>query len=263
MDAATQMVVDGQRAFAMVGAILWTMLRIGALLTAMPLIGTRAVPGRIRVLIAATLAMALAPMLPAVPDWDGFTATAVLSVARELAVGASMGFLLRLIFEAGAYAGELISQSTGLSFAQMSDPLRGVNSGVVSQWFYISFGLLFFTANGHLAVVSLLMESYKALPIGTAVPDPQAFAAVAPTFFMQVMRGGITLALPVVVAMLAVNLAFGALSKAAPALNPMQLGLPLAVLLGLFLLAMLSGDFAPPVQHLFDEAFDAARRLTP
>lgn len=45
MDAATQMVIDGQRAFAMVGAIMWTMLRTGALLTAMPLIGTRAVPG--------------------------------------------------------------------------------------------------------------------------------------------------------------------------------------------------------------------------
>ncbi|RBD05971.1 flagellar biosynthetic protein FliR, partial [Xanthomonas oryzae pv. oryzae] len=27
MDAATQMVIDGQRAFAMVGAIMWTMLR--------------------------------------------------------------------------------------------------------------------------------------------------------------------------------------------------------------------------------------------
>lgn len=263
MDAATQMVIDGQRAFAMVGAVLWTMLRIGALLTAMPLIGTQAVPVRVRVLIAATLAMALAPLLPPVPEWDGFTATAVLSVARELAVGASMGFMLRLIFEAGAYAGELISQSTGLAFAQMSDPLRGVNSGVVSLWFYLSFGLLFFTANGHLALVSLLMESYKALPIGTAIPDPHAFAEVAPHFFTQVMRGGISLALPVVVAMLAVNLAFGALAKAAPALNPIQLGLPLALLVGLMLLAMLSGEFAPPVQRLFDAAFDAARRLMP
>ncbi len=174
MDAATQMVIDGQRAFAMVGAILWTMLRIGALLTAMPLIGTKAVPARIRVLIAATLAMALAPILPPVPDWDGFGGKVVLDVARELALGVSMGFMLRLIFEAGALAGEMISQGTGLSFAQMSDPLRGVNSGVVGQWFYIGFGLLFFAANGHLALVQLLVDSYKALPIGHALPDPTA-----------------------------------------------------------------------------------------
>ncbi len=175
------MVIDGQRAFAMVGAIMWTMLRTGALLTAMPLIGTRAVPGRVRVMLAGTLAMVLAPILPPVPEWDGFTAQSVLSIARELAVGASMGFMLKLIFEAGALAGELVSQSTGLSFAQMSDPMRGVTSGVIAQWFYIGFGLLFFAANGHLAVIALLVDSYKALPIGTALPDAGAFAEVAPT----------------------------------------------------------------------------------
>ncbi|HJS34078.1 MAG TPA: flagellar biosynthetic protein FliR, partial [Pseudoxanthomonas sp.] len=43
MDPATQMVIDGQQAFGMVNAILWTMLRTGALLMAAPLIGTRAV----------------------------------------------------------------------------------------------------------------------------------------------------------------------------------------------------------------------------
>jgi len=262
VDAATLMVIDGQRAFAMVGAVLWTMLRIGALLTAMPLIGTKAVPARMRVLLAATLALALAPLLPPVPDWDGFNATAVLNVARELAVGVSMGFMLRMIFEAGAFAGEMISQSTGLSFAQITDPLRGVSSGVIAQWFYLSFGLLFFAANGHLALVALLVDSYKALPIGASLPDAYAFAEVAPTFFMQVMRGGLTLALPMIVAMLAVNLAFGALSKAAPALNPIQLGLPVSVLLGLFLLASLAGELAPPVQRMFDAAFDAARQLT-
>ncbi len=68
MDAATQMVVDGSRAFAMIGAVLWTMLRIGAMLTVMPMVGSKAVPGRVRVILAGTLAIALAPILPPVPD---------------------------------------------------------------------------------------------------------------------------------------------------------------------------------------------------
>jgi len=186
----------------------------------------------------------------------------VLGVARELAIGLAIGFVLKLIFEAGALAGELVSQSTGLSFAQMSDPLRGVTSGVVAQWFYLGFGLLFFAADGHLALIQLLVDSYHAVPVGTALPDPHAFATVAPTFLLQVLRGGVTLALPMMVAMLAVNLAFGALAKAAPALNPVQLGLPVSVLLGLFLLAMLAGEMGPPVQRMFDASFDAARALT-
>lgn len=262
MDPATQMVIDGQQAFGMINAILWTMLRTGALLMAAPLIGTRAVSVRVRVIIAGALAMALAPLLPGTPDRIAFDVSTVLNVARELAVGASMGFMLRLAFEAGAMAGELISQGTGLAFAQMSDPLRGVNSGVVGQWFYLAFGLLFFTANGHLALVSLLVDSYRSLPIGTALPDVQQMLEVAPMLFGHVLRAAVGLALPVMVAMLAVNLAFGVLGRAAPALNPIQLGLPTALLLGLFLLALLAGELGPPVQRVFDLSFDAARQLT-
>ncbi|MGV8958969.1 MAG: flagellar biosynthetic protein FliR [Stenotrophomonas sp.] len=262
MDSATQMAIDGQQAFAIIGSTLWTMLRIGAMLMAMPLIGTRAVPARVRAMLAIALSVALAPILPPVPVWSGFDAATVLSIARELAIGIAIGFVLRLVFEAGAIAGEMVAQGTGLAFAQMSDPLRGGSSGVIGQWFYLLFGLLFFTANGHLALISLLVDSYKALPIGIALPDPQALLAIAPSFVMQVFRGALSLALPLTVAMLAVNLAFGVLARAAPALNPVQLGLPVALLLGMFLLTLLAGEMAPPVQRLFNAAFDAARQIT-
>ena len=258
MDSATQMAADGLQAFGMIGTILWTMLRIGAMLMAMPLIGTRAVPSRVRVVLAGALAVALSPLLPPVPQWTGFDAATVLSIARELAIGVSIGFLLRLVFEAGAMAGELVAQGTGLAFAQMSDPLRGGSSGVIGQWFYLLFGLLFFSTNGHLALISLLMDSYKAVPIGAALPNIDTFLSAAPTFALQVFRGALGLALPLTVAMLAINLAFGVLARAAPALNPIQLGLPVALLLGLFLLTVLAGEMGPPVQRLFDAAFDAA-----
>ncbi|PSD26909.1 flagellar biosynthetic protein FliR [Stenotrophomonas maltophilia] len=262
MDAATQMAADGLQAFGMIGTVLWTMLRIGAVAMAMPMVGTRAVPSRVRVVLAGTLAIALAPPAPPVPDWTGFDAATVLTIARELAIGVSIGFMLRLVFEAGAMAGELIAQGTGLAFAQMSDPLRGGTSGVIGQWFYLLFGLLFFTANGHLALISLLVDSYRALPIGAPLPDPHAFFSIAPTFLLTVLRGALSLAIPLTVAMLAVNLAFGVLARAAPALNPIQLGLPVSLLLGLFLLALLAGEMGPPVQRLFDAAFQAADAVT-
>lgn len=261
MDPATAMLIDGQQAFGMIGTVLWTMMRTGAMLMAMPLIGTRAVSVRIRVLVAGALAMAIAPMLPPPPQSGGLDAATVLGVARELALGVAMGFVLRLVFEAGALAGELVSQSMGLAFAQMNDPLRGTSSGVVAQWFYLAFGLLFFAADGHLAMVALLVRSYQALPIGAAWGDAGASIGAIVELFSLVLRGGLTLALPVMVALLATNLAFGVLARAAPALNPIQLGLPVAVLMGLFLLAVLAGELAAPVQGLLDEAFAAGARV--
>ena len=262
MDTATRVVIDGQQAFGMISALLWVALRVGALLMAMPLIGTRAIPARIRVMAALALSLALAPLLPPPPPWQGLDAATVLSVARELALGVAMGFVLRLMFEAGALAGELVSQGMGLSFAQMSDPLRGTSSGVVAQWFYLAFGLLFFASDGHLAMVTLLVRSYQALPLAAPWPDAQAMLAVVPDLFTQVLRGGLTLALPVMVALLACNLAFGVLARAAPALNPIQLGLPVAVLMGLFLLAVLAGELAAPLRALLDTAYGAAARVT-
>lgn len=261
MDSATQMAIDGQQAFAIIGTALWIMLRIGALLMAMPLVGTRAVPARVRAMLAVALSVALAPILPPVPVWNGFDSITVLTIARELTIGITIGFLLRMVFEAGAMAGEFIAQSTGLAFAQMADPMRGGSSGVIAQWFYLMFGLLFFTTNGHLALISLLVDSYKSLPVGTPLPDPVALLSLAPSFLTQVFRGALTLAIPLTVAMLAVNISFGVLARAAPALNPMQLGLPVALLLGMFLLTLLAGEMGPPVQRLFNAAFDTARQV--
>lgn len=261
MDPATAMVVDGQQAFGMIGTVMWTMLRTGALLMAMPLIGTRAVPVRIRVLVAGALAMALSPMLPPVPEFAGIDAATVLGVARELALGVAMGFCLRLVFEAGAFAGELVSQGMGLSFAQMNDPLRGTSSGVVAQWFYLAFGLLFFASDGHLAMIAMLVRSYQALPIGADWPGVASGLSVPVELFSAVLRGGLGLALPLMMAMLATNLTFGVLAKAAPSLHPVQLGLPVAVLTGFFLLAMLAGEIAQPMQALFDRAFEAGMAI--
>ncbi len=123
MDAATQMAADDLQAFGMIGTVLWTMLRIGAVAMAMPMVGTRAVPSQVRVVLAGTLATG-----PAAPGagLDRLRRRHGADHRAQLAIGVSIGFLLRLVFEAGAMAGELIAQGTGLAFAQMSDPLRVV-----------------------------------------------------------------------------------------------------------------------------------------
>jgi len=262
MDAVTTMAVDGQAAFSIIVNLMWSMLRIGAALMVLPLIGTHAVPKRVRVLLAGVLALAITPLLPPPPHWNTLDATLVMDVARELAVGVIIGLIVRLAFEAGALTGNLIATGSGLAFAQMNDPLRGVQSNVVGQWFYLAFGLVFFASDGHLAVIELLLHSYHALPIGSALPDPGTIPTAALAFFPKVLVAGVSLALPVMVALLAVNLAFGVLARAAPALNPIQLGLPVSILVGLVLLVLFSGELAPPVQRLLGAAFESVAQAT-
>lgn len=261
MDTVTLTSASGVDLFALLAAVLWHALRIGAALQVLPAIGGRAIPARARLMATLAIAGALASFLPAPPS-AAFDAATVLSVMREFAVGIAIGLMLRLAFEAGQLAGELVSQGMGLSFATMADPLSGASSPVLAQWFYLSFALLFFTADGHLALVSLVAESYGPLPIGQALPDRAEFVAQVPAFFSTVLRAGVLLALPVMTALLAVNLAFGVLSRAASQLNPIAIGLPVSLLVGLLLLVLLARQLQGPVQQLFGEAFAAARALT-
>ncbi len=261
MDPVTAATIDGLDLFGMLGTVLWHLLRIGAALQVLPVIGGQGMPMRARLIVAVALAAAMSSVLPA-PPVAGLDAATVLAVMREMAVGIAIGLVLRLAFEAGRLAGELISQGMALSMATLADPLSGASSNVLSQWFYLMFALLFFAVDGHLALVQLLADSYRTLPIGTALPDPMHLASALPVFFSTVLRTGVLLALPVMMALLASNLAFGVLSRAAAALNPIVIGIPVALLVGLVLITFAAREMQAPVEALFQEAFLAARALT-
>lgn len=261
METVSLASMAGVDIFGMLARVLWYALRIGAALQVLPVIGGRGIPARARLITTLALSAALSTVLPAPPPMAVDAATA-LGVLREFTVGIAIGLMLRLAFEAGQLAGELVSQGMGLSFATMADPLSGASSPVLSQWFYLSFALLFFTVDGHLALVGLLADSYGGLPIGAALPDVDALLAAVPAFFSHCLRAGALLALPVMMALLAVNIAFGVLARAAAQLNPMAIGLPVSLLVGLLLLMLLMRELETPVRLLFEDAFAAARALT-
>jgi flagellar biosynthetic protein FliR len=261
MDAVTLTTASGVDLFAMLGTVLWHVLRIGAALQALPMIGGKSVPARARLMIALAIAASVSSLLPAPPP-AAIDAATVLNVVREFAIGIAIGLMLRIAFEAGQLAGELVSQGMGLSFATLANPLSDAASPVLSQWFYLAFGMVFFALDAHLALVRLLLDSYHALPVGAPIADVQGFLATVPGFFGTALRAGLLLALPVMMALLAVNLAFGVLSRAAAQLNPMSLGLPVSLLVGLALLMLLARELLGPVQALFEQAFAAARAVT-
>lgn len=254
-------VLDGEAMLAVINATLWASIRLGGMLMVAPLFGTRSVPRRVKAMLAIALGFAMAPLAGPPPPLPGIDPLTVLVVARELFIGVGIGFVLRLAFEAGALAGEYIAQGTGLSFAVLADPMRGVNAGVVGQWFYLCFSLIFLSLNGHLMLVELMADSWRAVPLSSGwLPDAEALRAV-PEFAQQMFVVAIQIALPVVLALLVVNLSFGVMARAAPSLNPIQLGLPASLLVGLILIGTLTGQLLGPVRALLEQAFGQALGL--
>jgi len=211
--------------------VVWPFFRIAGMIMVLPLFSALSVPPQIRILLALVLALMLGPQINQAPAVDPLSATAFLVTAQQVSIGAVMGFMVVLAFGALSIAGEGIAMSMGLGFAQMTDPQTGFSVPVISNYFNVVAALLFLALNGHLALISLTVDSFRLLPISDAGLTGSDLYAVL-HWASQMYIGAVLVALPAFAALLTVNLGFGVITRAAPQLNIFAVGFPAMILLG-------------------------------
>jgi flagellar biosynthetic protein FliR len=240
---------------AWVSPLLWPFLRVLALFGAMPVIGQRGVPMRLRVALAFLITVCAQASLPDMPTVALDSAAALLLVVQQLLVGLTLACAARIVFTAIEFAGELIGLQMGLNFAGFFDPMTGGQTTAVSKFFGISISWLFIVINGHLLLISAVVQSFHAFPVG---PEPFAFLhAVQPQVWgAEVFRLGLWIALPLVAMLLFVNLMLGIISRVAQQMNVFAIGFPITVgvgLLGVLLtLPMMQMPFTIALERLLE-----------
>jgi len=217
---------------AWVSPIVWPFLRVLALFGAMPVLGQRSVPMRLRVALAFLIALCAQASLPEMPVVALDSALALLLLIQQLLVGLTLAFAARIVFAAIELAGEVIGLQMGMNFAGFFDPLTGGQSTSVSKFFGVSISWLFILINGHLLLISAVVQSFRAFPVG---PEPFAFLrAVQPQVWgMEVFHLGLWISLPLVAMLLFVNLVLGIISRVAAQMNVFAVGFPITLGLGL------------------------------
>ena len=219
---------------------IWPFVRIGAFVMVMPVIGSSFVPPPVRLLLAVALTAVIAPVIPHSATTEVLSAEGLVTVIQEIAIGATLGFLVQLVFDAIALGGQVIGMSMGLGFAVFLDRARGVNMPVLGQLFLMLGMLVFLSLDGHLALIRLLAESFTAMPMSATGITTDMLGQIL-AFTGQMFVFAMRIALPAITAILVVNLAFGVMSRAAPTLNLFAIGFPVTMLLG-FAVIFLSMD---------------------
>jgi len=242
----------------LVAGWLWPFMRVGGFVMTAPVIGTRVVPVRIRLLLTLALTAVVAP-LAAPAAVEPLSAGGLLTTAHQLFIGATIGLVLRFAFFVFEFAGQVIAQQMGLGFAALVDPTSGAQVPVLSHFYTLFATLLFFAFDTHLVLVQLLADSFRLLPIG-----PSGLSAAGADLVVAWSAGligdGLLLSLPVVVALLAINLALGVMGRAAPQLNLFAVGFPVMLLIGMVLVIVTLGGLAEFTATLFDGAFLTVRQ---
>lgn len=253
-------VISEQQILQFVGQYIWPLTRISGVLLAMPLIGARVVPARVRLALAFALAVLVTPLLPPMPEVKLMSLQMMVISMQQLVIGLAMGFSLQVFMQIFVLGGQVIAGKLGLGFAAMNDPSTGVSIPLISQFYSITVTLLFFAVDAHLLVIEALTASFYSIPIGTVGLDRQAILMIV-GLGSWMFSSSLVIALPLLTALLVVNLAFGVMGRAAPQMNIFAVGFPLTLVFGLFLMWVSLVSFLPNFNTFMYEALQFLQNL--
>jgi len=246
---------------AWVNGLMLPLARLLGLIAAAPVFSNRAIPVRVRLAIGLAVAMAVLPVLPAMPRVPPDSALALAMLAQQAFIGIAVGFMMRLMFAAIDVAGEMIGLQMGLSFAVFFNPQTGGQTAVITDFLGLLTMLIFLALDGHLMLINVLVMSFEWLPVGSD-PSGRAEAWSLIVRYASVMfASGLLLALPMVAALLITNIALGVLTRAAPQLNLFAVGFPVTLSIGFAVLLLSLTSFAPVAQSIFERGFLAIDEL--
>jgi flagellar biosynthetic protein FliR len=244
---------------AWLAAFAWPLARILALIASAPVIGNPSLPASVKIGLGLLLTVLVAPLLPPPPSLDPASATGLLILAQQVLIGLAMGFAMQVVFWAAEMAGELIGLQMGLGFATLYDASVPGFIPILGQYLGIIVSLAFLAVDGHLLLLSALVESFQALPFAP-LSAPSGLRALV-EWGGSIFSYSVALSLPLLAALLITNLALGVLTRAAPQLNIFAVGFPLTILVGILVLALVMPYFAPALERLFIEGLTAMLRL--
>jgi flagellar biosynthetic protein FliR len=255
------LVISEDQLMQFIGQYLWPLLRISAFYMAVPIIGARTVPARVRILLALFTTMLVVPLLPPAPIIDFISLTAVITVMQEVLIGVVLGFAMQVVMHVFLMAGQFIALKIGLGFATMNDPSSGVSVTILSQFYLLISTLIFLSINGHLYIIQLMLHTFESFPIGSGGMGSAQFMTVV-NMGTWLFSAGLLIALPLFTSLLIVNMSFGVMSRSAPQLNVFTVGFPITLIIGFILMWYSLANFLPVFNAIMTEGIAVIEYLS-
>jgi flagellar biosynthetic protein FliR len=215
--------------------LLLPLTRISAMMMVMVGVGVKTVPGPVKTAYAVAFTIMVMPVLPPSPFNDLFSFEMFLRVAQQIMIGSAIGFISVIFLQIFVIAGQAIAMQSGLGFASMVDPTNGMSVPAVGQFFLILSTLLFWSIDGHIVMLQMVVQSFHLLPIGQGWLATGSYYDLA-MFGGYMFAAALILSIAPLVAMLVINLSFGIMTRAAPQLNIFSIGFPFTMMSGLIVM---------------------------
>lgn len=183
-------------------------------------------------------------------------------LAREIAVGAVVGFVVACFFKAAEAAGRLTDILRGANMAEVLAPMSEGRSSPLGE-IYLLLAVVIFVAAGGLGHVAIaLARSYEAVPL-RALETTVTLGAVAKLVIWssgKLVASAVALAAPAVVAFLLADVVLAGVARMAPQIPIFFVGMPLKALAGVGVVLVSLGGLTTVLESRQGELLSAMAR---
>ena len=234
-----------------VETFIFVLLRMGALLLALPFLESRAVPAVFKFGLVFALSLLVMPLLQSAAVPVSIQPVAfVLIVVKEALIGIAIAISVRVLFAGVQLAGQLAGFQMSLAIANVIDPQTSAQVPLLAQFFDLVALLIFLLINAHHGVIRALVNSFERIPPGAMrLSDPLLEQLVRMTgdIFVIALQVGA----PVIVALLLTSVALGLVARTVPQMNIFIVAMPLKIAIGLLFIGISLPYLAGFLQRIF------------
>lgn len=236
-------------------------VRVAAILMTLPVFSGNAVPPPFKIGLALAVSLVLFPLLPPLPAPAVVGPVALaLGVAREIALGAGIGLVIKVFFAGVQLAGQTIGYQMGMAIANVMDPATAAQVPILAQFNNLIAVLIFLVINAHHWFIRALAESFHRIPL--------TGFGFGPAFFEQLIRisaemflVAVKIGAPVIVALLLTSVALGLVARTVPQMNIFIVAMPLKIVIGLIFLGICLPHMATFLRQLFVHMYGSVQAL--
>jgi len=232
-----------------------TFVRMVTMVSTMMVFGTTWESRWARLVLALGLSFVVFMRAPHNPVGDVGVLEFGVVTAREVVLGAVMGFSIQTIFLTLRVAGSVLGQDMGFSMSRIMDPTTGISAPVMGRFFETIAFLFLLSIDGHHRIFEILARTYDFIPVGSPF-DLTAMSEGLIVLTGDGLRMAFSLAFPIWGILMIVNGTLLVMSRIVPQVNLMEFSFALRILISISLLSIFMTSSAPYIFSIFDMVFD-------
>ena len=231
--------------------------RVSGLVMTAPLLMSAEIPLQVRAFLTVAVAALLTPAQLASPvDYPTDLVGYAVLVGTELLLGMVLGAGVMITLAGVQITGQLISQLSGMSLADVFNPGFDSEVPLIAHLMYLTTLAVFLLIDGHRYLMGALLGTFRTIELGGArLPD--SMSETVSVLLSESFSLGIRAAAPAMIALLLATVLLGLISRTIPQINVMVVGFGINSMITLGVVAISLGSMVFVFQEAFEPAIDA------